>query len=848
MKNNKIINYSTIAIYMIIFISLATIYSFLITKDYMPHFIYIDIEQTSIRDLINTIWQVQAAISLLSITLVSLMINKLEIRFYGITLKDILLIREKLYHLNYWDKVSVCIFLIICNFYYITKGILSGATFVFLINAIFIMLIYIDTFRAIVEAPKYMNIAKEYILNQFLNYLNNEKNNVDSNQVDKDITYLTENLYIYSINLIQKHSLIHLRSNLEFLFFLRELITKNNERSKILSMIEKNYIGIIQNMVENDDIFEVKSIIIDICERMTDFEGNEFFIQRLLEPVVEGTLLFKHKYQFEKYDFKSLIVDLTVEISGEIKILNIQSISLLLNKYFVNIQNNNLISQADKKELNRRFIKWVTHVTFIKENTDEFQIHKEVIYYIAKYAIKNNYSELFGILISDAFIDNRLGLTEPYKNKVIELLSNICVYIYYVSMKETYYKQDYKEDVKKYVFISNIDNTTDKPCLADILRSSYGQLWNFYSSIRNELTNKSWEITPLNDCKTCIMDTVIDEFFVFYSLWFDKDFTGYQLEINGLDKNRIRILLEFFNSNGMLKIEHENSFKEFCRWLDISNKVVEPNSNFYEYLNANFKQSVLKEVQSHRKMTDIILTKENEIRIETANLLKSNIFYSDNIIEKDAKELITTESFPVGILTGDIILIGDIGKGFLKAFEGFIFDKIKNNCISFKSNHTEKGKIAKFLDLVNNIKKQNDLHIDSYINRKVTQNLFINYYEDSDQQHILEDFENSVHFLGNLYNVYYTVFIDSKKVDIKMEFVSADFRDIKPEEIDYQLQHLEKDGEYYLIDIVNNVKVHFTKEEAEVYYKENTRILDVKCKIYHNIQNPCGIIIEHNTK
>lgn len=73
---------------------------------------YIKSDKSQIYNLINTIWQVRGVVSLLSIILISLIINKLDSRMYGQTVKDVLLIR-KFYNFNYWDKVIIALILVI---------------------------------------------------------------------------------------------------------------------------------------------------------------------------------------------------------------------------------------------------------------------------------------------------------------------------------------------------------------------------------------------------------------------------------------------------------------------------------------------------------------------------------------------------------------------------------------------------------------------------------------------------------------------------------------------------------------------------------------------------------------
>lgn len=839
--SNRVINYWTVIIYFLILLIITTVYSFLIDYNYLPPFFYITIDQAAIRDLINTIWQVQAAVSLLSVTLVSLLINKLDTHFYGISVKEVLLIKHGKIRLNYWDKVLLCILLIASNFFYVSKGILSGASLFFIINSVLIVIIFIDTFALVVEDSKFKITAKEYFKKVLENYLSNLRKNSNEN-----IFLLINNLSLHCIQLNQRSNLIELRDNIYFLFFLWEYSNQSNGNKIIQSEIENKLKYVIQNMIESDNIFEVYNIIRKIFNEKASCNNISYLVQVLLEKLVEGVLLFKNRHQFDKYNVHSFIEDITTDKSGKSVILDNQTIAFLLSRYFVNIQNNTHINDKEKKELTRLFINWITHISYKKEESDEYYIYREVIFHIARYTIKYNRAEDFGNLVSEIYINNRLGLTKPFKEKHFKILSTIGVYLYYVSLKEKYYKDDYRNSIKEYIFYSNSDNTNDKPKIYYIIANSNGKLWYFYSEIRNQLTKHNWEKIPINDTKSCIMNSVIDEFFVYYSLCYVKDFTMYEIGIDKLDSERIRILLEYFNSDGTLKEEYREDFKLFCEWLKIKEEIPFVNKKFYEYLNVIYKQNVLNEVIECRKMSEVIHKREQEYIDKINEAFRNSIFFVDKILNKNVKEFIVCDYLTVRILAGKVTLIGDVAQNIVQSFEHIVFEHIKKRCVIFKYDYRESKKISKLIDIINELKNSKNLNINSYINRSLSGDHFINYYEDSSEKEKLKDFENKLEYLGNLDNKYTTIFLDKDKIDIKIELVSASFRDLTLDEIHSEIESLGRDGDYYLINIVNDIKGLFTKEEAETYYKENFRLLEVRCKIYTRLSNPCGIIIEHD--
>lgn len=254
-KNNNIIG---ICIYVVLSLLLAITYMNLVKQFDFPKKVYIDISDSDYRSFINTVWQVQASVSLLSITLTSLIIGNLDKSIYGQKISDIILIR-KTYEITYWDKVIISIVLSIVNFYFVAHGIIEGVTCIFIISIIFIASLIYDTFKIVFMLESYEKKVKDYIKYTLENESETEKirllklleNEVIYSAVNKDNIYIS-NLVEYVIELQNIYFNYDINENIQLLHM-----------NTIEQLIEYNKLDILKSIIANIEISESNKCIVE---------------------------------------------------------------------------------------------------------------------------------------------------------------------------------------------------------------------------------------------------------------------------------------------------------------------------------------------------------------------------------------------------------------------------------------------------------------------------------------------------------------------------------------------------------------------------------------------------------
>lgn len=819
-----------ISIYTLCIFGISVIYMYLIDKHMLPQIFYIDINDSDCRALMNTIWQVQAAISLLSITLVSLMISKLDIKIYGQSIKEILLLR-KFYELSYWDKVVLTIILAVGNLYFVSKGILSGTCIIFVINGFIILIIFKATFEIITESKRYKDKVTKYMENTI-----NEGIEKDDYT---DSVELINDLHLHILNLINQNKFIQLNDNINYFIYLYSGVSHKSKKlySDIERLFDEKVRKIINHIIESEYSFELKSILSDINEKYSH-QNIKSLIHSGLRELVESVTVYKNEQEFYKNKIDIFILKLCINKDNESNIMQNQDVSFLLARYYVNLVGNNFIIKETKFKLIHNFIGSIASMLYIDEESDEFFIHKQTIYYISKESVKNNDIGTFGYLVAKLFINNRLGVYSSEINKIFEIITTLNIYLYYAGFKEDYYEDEFKAKIKTFIEATISNGTKDKPNLKMLTNNSNGLFWEHYNNIKNEMHRFGWEFMPMNSVKTCILENVIDEYFAFYSLLFLKRQDLYNLKLN-IDKDAIRRILEYFDEEGNLKNKYRQDYEKFCEWYgqNINNKY--KNEDFYIHFNKLYKQLLLEKIKEYRNMHEIIDESENNIIKKIKEKVENSIFYSQYIDNKLAKEYaVGPERLDIGVLAKKVHIMGQsLEDETLRAFEKIIYDEIKKNCIHVKYNgYEESKKIKGFFKSIKNIKS----NIDSIINRKLSEDFSKTYYESEEDINKLKDFEESKKYLGNLYHNYSTIYLDSSKVDIKINISLIRIRNLSEEEVEKQLELIHKSNNKYEI---NDMIVRFEKEEAKTYFKEYYKLLEVKCNIYCNVEEQCGVII-----
>lgn len=526
-KKNNII---AICIYIVASFLLAMGFRFAIQNYKFPELFYITIEKGDYRSLINTIWQVQASVSLLSITLTSLIIGNLDKSIYGQKLSDVILIR-KIYEITYWDKVIISILLSIINFLFVSHGDLEGTTFIFIISICITVLLIHDTFKFLFKLDDCESKVKLYIEGN-LDLFDNE--NTWVNEIIEQLEYDTIESIINGRN-----KSINKLSN--YIQYLEEKYKDKDIKNKIFktfitvfqTLIEynefelaKSYIKTIKEITNNDELVEdlvyslkdseilnintknknIKNkidIIISLYELndqtykigCIDKIADEFLNKLINNKDIENIEYFLKKFLKIEYRYKtSRIEDMLFEIaylySNLAKVEEFYKLNINITILHIFLDENDNYVLEDKRLLtnffNRSF--FLLNSNTLINYDDKITIQSYFLDSIMDiFWIKNSKSDKYWILRESVFYIFRSVLNENYINKKI-IINLISTKLYIKNHRlEEYNDKDKNERVYYIIGVLNIYlyciSFKDNKCYTLEFMNECKDLFNFKYSI-----------------------------------------------------------------------------------------------------------------------------------------------------------------------------------------------------------------------------------------------------------------------------------------------------------------------------------------------------------------------------
>lgn len=840
-----------IFLYLIMTLIVASIYSKLAIKNLLPSFLYVDIVDGEVRNLINTIWQVQGAVSLLSITLTSLIIGNLEKSIYGQTIKEILFIR-KIYNITYWDKVILSLILSIINLLFVSRGDLPATSFIFVINGLLILVIIYETFNLLFNSKKYKSRVKLYIEYKYKRY--NESKEMTDTEInkftifsksifrdnDESINDILQLIFYDVLNLIDRGSIKEVESNLMLLFNLYDKRNDNINKSymEICNLLDDKIIKIIDKLLEKNRLPYVQEILNKILSSKFKYEYKELLIDKITYKLVDNSITFKEKEQFYENRIHKYFLEAFEENKES---LGKDLVGCLEYRYFFNIVNNNYLQYHVKQELVDDFIDFITCFLYMDESEEKYFIYKYSIFTISKELIRKNDIDNFGKLVSKLFINNRLGINTPAFNKVYEIVVTLDIFLYYASFKEEYYIESFRDNVKSMLTLKLHSETKDTYSLKDISQLSKANVWTYFSIIKREMPKCNWEYIPRNVCTEMILEKVIYEFFVFYSVLFIEfgDLNYFNAKL--LDINNLNRIMEYFKEEGSLKEKYRESYILFCKWFEKDNNEIYKNDYFFMFLNKLYKKLRLEKVKECLELKEVIDRNIIEVQEKIKNTISSSIFYSKSINNKNSKEYaIELQLLDIEELSGKVVVLGNNREDMiLNSFEEIIYEKIMNNVINYNYSYSNENKIENLFKLIHDSKK--NLNINSIINKGLIKSGIITYKESNVQIKNLEKFEDNLIDLGTLSKHNDVLYLDKDRIKIKLNLSKLEIRELSDDDVEFYLNSLEREQDFYKISVVNNVNLFFEEEEAKWYIKNKYKFLEVRCNIEIKIKRPCGI-------
>ena len=179
-------------------------------------------------DVVLTIWEVQTTIASLTVASVAFILSKIDIRYYGISIKDLLHLPRYFpkINLSFWEKLICSIILPAVTWFFVILNNMTVVVFFLFITVYFTTSILIECINVITRSSFYEDWAQK-IIDQLVNTIIASSNSEDndskesakkqlcivldrmelevSSKIRKGENVNDNNSYIYLVRLMDKH-------------------------------------------------------------------------------------------------------------------------------------------------------------------------------------------------------------------------------------------------------------------------------------------------------------------------------------------------------------------------------------------------------------------------------------------------------------------------------------------------------------------------------------------------------------------------------------------------------------------------------------------------------------------
>lgn len=833
------INISKIVLYLVLIGGVSFGWTVCINTGRLPEFFYLDSNVINIENLMFYTWQVQVTISLISISLTSLIIGNLETRIYGQSIKSILMITNK-FQMNYIEKIVLVILLSVINLWSIMYNSLSVLIVIFIFSIIGMLDLILDSFNILFNPNKYESKVKKYINRNIKCMLDSKENDLDE---------IIKNIRMSNKVLIESGNIIEADLNNKYLFeILREITNTSVNVTTIINSIEETIIVSIKLLSNNNYVEECIAIINQLLNEKLDSKYKNWILEAGLNELIN-----KAKENASHETYKKISEYLLYDIFSNINFENINQsiISTALYRYFYWIYNNDTINNFVKRQIVLSFVNQLVPSQFENFNDDkykdEYNIRKSTVYKISKMFIENNDKELFGELVKSMYSNNEFSLNLDKPNKNYEIIITISIYLYYIIAKEKACEEKFKEIVKGFVYQKVKNGTKYDRNIKDLVNQIGIHIWDSYESIKKEMPMAGWEYMPSGAAKCIIMDSVINEYFLFYSI-VNIEYYDYEEYINNkFNLNHCYKVLEYYDNNGMLKNTFIGSFKEYLKIynneLDYDN-IKTKIRIIYDITNKLYAKLVIEQEKSYYNMQ---IVKDNIKKLKS-NIV-NNIKKSDKYIYTDFEDLYfeninyKKDDISTAVLAKKVQLLGS-------QYEDIVISDIWNGILNiigsigykFEINYKDDNKIKSLLSFIDN----SNLEVNSIVNKGLNSNWFLKYNEKDDDKLSLQKFEEGLNKIKIDNSSNYTLLLKEHDLKVYIKLEGICIKEISQDEIEKQIKRYKIDENQYQVNITNDIYTVFTEKQIIEYFKYKFKVIEIKIKVKHNIKENEVIEIRFN--
>lgn len=553
-----------------------------------------------LNNMICDMWEVQTTISVMSIALIALIINKLDDRIYGQSIKDILMIKginhnpiKKFFIPNYIYQISIAILLSAINIFSVMFNNLVLTVGLFGFNVFYISLLLLDSYKILFTPEIFKVITLKFLNDKFKEALETKNTS--------DIKILISNIKLHNLKMIKENDINNLEENIDFIF--------NNLNEISTDEFKKNLIITFEMLIDNEYVDEVINIIkvYLMKDNNVQYIYKKELINIFLNELTSKIIDIKDKKKV--IDFVTYNIFYKTDISS---IYNNKEDKLNLCSYQYNCFKN---IYFDYKFNNHDILDYYIEklipnslVDLEYKNATYFYIIKLTICIIGKELIdsgdKYNFFKILNNIQSE--------LWNMKNTEALEIILIINSYIYYCIFFEEYLTRNKKETIKQFVNFKSSDDEDYYKSLKEFIYFNNEPIHNHINKENEDVSKKVQVIKNLYDycCYNKIESFILDAQFTFTSIHknefkslkmkcalqehyvFSLIYTSYPDNFQWLDSTdenkvnlyNIKIIVDKFNNKGTFKESSlKSNFNSFIKIYAITNKIKDEEyiKNFY---------------------------------------------------------------------------------------------------------------------------------------------------------------------------------------------------------------------------------------------------------------------------
>lgn len=812
-----------IVIYMLILFAIAIIYELIIDKcsSILPGFFYLDTKIITIENLMYYMWQVQVTMALISISLTSLIIGKLDYKIYGLDFKSILMISSR-FELNYIEKIMYIIILSIANLWFILYGKLPCLMIFFIMDMISIIQIIIDSYIILFNSGKYKDKIR--------NYLYDKINDITEKSGIKDVTMILSTIDVHNRELITNNDIEGLNDNVDYLIDavknIKEKCNKENAE-ELNNLIESSIIYLLELMCKNGHL----SLALKQVDKIIDKEFDYVNKENLVIQIIKNLLSLMENLKTER-DYRDLSAYILYRLIYELNIdkHNIREVSYLQIDCISNVYRNTQLNEYLKENIFRYQLSLVIP-SRLHDSSNINLIKKKTINHLVKMLILNLDEKYFEKFFSDFYRDNLLGLHLTHCPYAFEIIIVINIFVYYVTMAEELYSRKFKNSVRKFTEIKAEKDNISSDSVNSLMIKLGTVVWEYYDNVIKEMDETGFEYIPNTQVKALILTNTIEKYYIFYSIAFLGEYNYQEIINRFFDIILSQKTLQYFNNEGHFKKNIESEFNSFLKFykLKYDEKIVEKLRQFHFILSRKYAKHILLKQQEYSN-NEKVITKCEEIKEKVYSRLRQNPCYE--IVEytqESEKDIhIATEiELDKSVLSGDIIMIGI-------SYEDLIIDTIESELIKaiieqayiHTYKYDDSNKITRLLEFI----KSKKIEVNTLINGKLTDDWWFTNDENEENIEKLRKLEECDYNykLGNM-AARNTILSNLGENKFYISIELFEIKEINNEQINNIIKSdLTPKNNYYEIEILNSIKVLFSTEEVKEYLKLKNMIVNLK--------------------